>query len=303
MASRVFYLGSAVLLTLWACGSDETTGAESAQTGTGATSSSNTTGSSDGGSGTGGTPEPMCPHMGPDIIDPTTLPACPTTMCAGGARCVPTTLIPPEYLMQLADCDADNKCVPDDFIKTNGNFIPDTCTSIAGAEGRCISECLVAVAAQADMLPADTCPEFQRCAPCYDPITGEATGVCELSCDPGPTQPPVTLPTCCDGLGTCVPAGLVPPEQQMSLPADTCPVDANMYLCAPTQAITDPNWMPEACETDIPLFGGEPGVCLPGCLITGIQGSLVGQSTCPTDYKCAPCDDPFGGGPTGACDL
>lgn len=293
--------GALAALFVAACGgSDATPGSGTSST----TSSSSGTGAAGGGdttSTTGTGAAKPCPHEGSDVLDPGTLPVCP--MCAGGARCVPSNLIPPESAAQLGDCDADHKCVPDDFIKSGGDFIATTCTSVAGGEGRCLSECLPDIAAQAALLPVDTCPEFQRCAPCYDPITGEETGACALSCDPGPTSPPVTLPSCCMGIGTCVPKALVPPEQAASLPQDSCPKDTNDYVCAPTAFITDPSYMPDACLTESLIGGGEPGVCLPECLITGIEGALLGQSTCAAGWKCAPCTNPITGQPTGACDL
>jgi hypothetical protein len=284
-----------------ACGGDDSSFGGTEGTGAGNVGGDVGTGATmqTGGSpGTGGMPEPECPYTGPPPIDPSTLPQCP--MCAGGARCVPASLVPPENLDDLADCDANNKCVPDDLIISNGLFIPDTCDSIAGGEGRCLSECIPQVADQAALLPQSTCPQFQRCVPCYDPITAEETGSCSLSCDPGPTAPPVQLPGCCDGVGTCVPKALAG-AQGDSLPQDSCPMDANDYVCAPTVFITDPNYAPPACLTEIFLFGGEPGVCLPSCIVTGTGTGLLGQSTCQNNEKCAPCNDPFSGDPTGAC--
>jgi len=292
MIPRMLCLGSVAAILLWACGSEET-GATGTATGTGAASVS-TVGS--GGNGSGGEEQPPpCPYEGPDIIDPTTLEVCP--MCAGGARCIPANIIPAEFADFLADCDAMSKCVPDDFLKTQGNFIPPTCTSIAGNEGRCLSECLPDVAAQSALLPQDTCPEFQRCVPCFNPITSEETGSCTLSCDPGPMSEPMPLPTCCDGIGTCVPKALVPPEQADSLPPDTCPVDMNDYVCAPTAAVQDPNYMPPVCDSG--LFG--EGRCLPDCLVTGFQGVIIGQGDCADElYDCVPCEVPIIG-ETGAC--
>ena len=301
-------VGAGALVLACSCGDDEEADGNSG--GSGASSTTEGSGGEPGTgggdpTGTGGTGnvEPECPHTGDDVLDPTTLPVCPVELCGGGARCLPTSLIPPDFLDQLADCDPDHKCVPDEFIKTGGDFIPTTCTSIAGGEGRCLSECLPELQAQVDSLPPDICPEFQRCAPCFDPVTAEETGACSLSCDPGPTTRPVLLPDCCNGIGTCVPKASIPPEQAEQLPPDSCPMDANDYVCAPDVFVSDPNYMPEPCETEIIIGGGEPGVCLPACLITGFQGSLLGQSTCDDDWKCAPCDDPLTGEPTGACDL
>jgi hypothetical protein len=297
---RVLGFGLFAALLVAACGDEGSDAVAASGAGAGTSASGPGSGGSTTSSGEGGS-EPMCPHEGPDVLDPSTLEVCP--MCAGGARCVPASLIPAEYLDQLADCDDTNKCVPDDFIKTNGNFIPQKCTSVAGGEGRCLSQCLGPVAEQAALLPQDICPEFQLCAPCYDPLTGEESGACSLSCDPGPTEPPVMLPKCCGGIGTCVPKALVPPAQADALPQDRCPMDQNDYVCAPDAFISDPNYMPDACVTDTIIGGGEPGVCLPDCLITGWESFLIGQSSCPDDWSCAPCDNPLTGEPTGACDF
>jgi hypothetical protein len=294
MVSRIAYVGAMAALTLWACEPEAENGS------VGPTSSPSATSSGAGGSHSGGSGgmEPMCPHMGPDVIDPTTLPPCPTTICAGGGRCLPTALIPPEYHSQLTDCDAENKCLPDEFIKTRGYFIAQTCTGIVGNEGRCMSECLPEISARAAFMPVDICPPHHRCAPCFDPVTGGESGVCSLTCDPGPTTDPVVLPGCCNGLGTCVPKAFFPTALGDRLPADSCPVDTNDYVCAPTQTIADPIAMPQACLTEV---GGEPGACLPACLAAGFSSGTLGQSTCATDYLCAPCLDT--GNPTGACDL
>src|SRR5262245_22942412 len=73
-----------------------------------------------GGGGTDATEPPdggteACVHTGPPILDPAILPVC--DLCTG-AHCVPSGLVPEEQRDRLADCDADNKCVPDLFIET-----------------------------------------------------------------------------------------------------------------------------------------------------------------------------------------
>ena len=109
---------------------------------------------------------------------------------------------------ELADCPAPNtgsKCVPDDFIRTGGDYVPPTCSSVAGAEGRCLSKALPEVKSQATLLPRATCDADELCVPCFNPLDRSDTGACHLSCDPGPTNGPTGLPACCDGRGTCVP--------------------------------------------------------------------------------------------------
>ena len=175
--------------------------------------------------------EPECPYQGPSPLDPTTLPACPNCS-TGGAHCLPNGLVPADFVSQLDACDADSLCVPDYFIETTGLFIPPTCESVGGTEGRCLNRCIPEVAEQADLLPTDICADHEVCVPCYDPLTAEPTGSCELSCDPGPVEPPGTLPKCCGGNGTCVPPSAAG-AQADKLGEDECPQDGGQLLCAP----------------------------------------------------------------------
>jgi hypothetical protein len=161
------------------------------------------------------------------------------------------------------------------------------------------------VAAEGDKLPQDICREHQRCVPCYDPLSSEPTGACELSCDPGAVEGPQPLPKCCDGAGTCVPpesAG----DQADRLGEDECPQDGGVLLCAPDVFVNDPNWKPQSCETGlISSFFGEqykPGACLPECL-PDVDSFLIGQNDCDAGFKCAPCLTPPFGTPSGACEL
>jgi hypothetical protein len=253
--------------------------------------------------GTGAPPEPECPYTGAPPIDPETLPPCPECS-AGGAHCVPTSLVPADQQSQLGDCDAQSKCVPDEFIETNGLFIPQTCASVFGAEGRCLSRCLPSVAEQADSLPQDVCAPEDVCVPCYSPLDQMPTGACALSCDPGPTEPPAALPKCCGGQGTCVPAEAAG-EQADQLGEDECPQENGALLCAP-DVFLDPTYQPPSCTTGLisDFFGEEygPGACLPDCL-PAVDNFLLGQDDCPDGSICAPCLEPPFGEPSGACDL
>ena len=267
--------------------------------------SGETTGGENGTSGqttTGGGTEPECPHEGPPVLDANTLDVCPT--CNGGARCLPSSLVPPEFSDQLGDCDADNKCVPDLFIETGGEFIPPTCDSVGGVEGRCLSECLPQVAEQAANLPQSSCGAYEKCVPCYDPLDGTETGSCSLSCDPGPTEPPQQLPKCCDGIGTCVPSSAVPPDKLDKLQQDVCP--PGDLVCAPDVFVNDPNYSPASCQTSLlsSVLGSEygPGACLPAC-INGVDNFMVQEDGCGAGFKCAPCLEPPFGTPSGACEL
>jgi hypothetical protein len=253
----------------------------------------------DGGGGGGAPPPAECPYEGAPIIEPDTLPACPS---CGGGHCVDAGLVPDELEPQLASCGGAELCVPDDFIRTAGSFVPDTCESVAGLEGRCLSTCLPDVAEQADLLPS--CGLDMVCVPCFDPIEGTETGACSLSCDPGPSGGAATLPECCEGMGACVPASAVPPDQIDALGQDVCP-DGQDLVCAPTELI-DGTFQAQECQAFWVsfLFGDdfEQGACLPACL-AAVDNFLLGQDDCPDNYKCAPCLDPLTGEPSGACDL
>jgi hypothetical protein len=250
----------------------------------------------------GGFGSGTCPHTGPDLVDPTALPA-----CGNGAHCLSAVLVPDDMLARLADCPAPNtgsKCVPDPFIRAGGNYVPPTCDSVAGAEGRCLSTALPEVAEQAELLPQSTCEANHLCVPCFSPLDSTETGACRLSCDPGPSEGPTQLPACCDGRGTCVPASAAG-ENADQLGEDECPEDEGL-LCAPNVFLEEGGFTPPSCETGLiqVIFGEEfaEGACLPECL-PAVDNFLIGQDGCDEGFKCAPCLNPLTGEPSGACEL
>ncbi len=252
-------------------------------------------GASGGAGGAGGQAD--CPHQGPPLVDPAQFVACPSYVCGGGAHCVPNALVPPDVAGFLAACNDEMKCVPDPFIETLGNFLLAPCTSVLGLEGRCISGCIPQVAESAAYLEQGSCDAYELCAPCFDPLSGEPTGLCTLTCDAGPVDPaPAPAPTCCShDEGTCVPGELVPPDQQGALAQDKCPEAGQ--LCVPSEML-DPLFTATPCEPDILLqmLGIDDGACLPEC-VDGVKN--IGAGSCPAGYKCAPCEAL--GQSTGAC--
>lgn len=227
----------------------------------------------------------------PPVIEPSTLPS-----CGADAHCVDAALAGDQAAM-LAKCDDGVKvCVPDTFIRTGGKFTPATCKSVAGAEGRCLSTVIPQVAAQAALLPQDTCGANEKCTPCFDPLTGAATGACSLSCDTGPTSQAQPLPSCCDGRAKCVPATSIPDDQESRLEEDSCEDDAPGSLCVPNELIANGPF--PACNANSFLLGNYTGVCLSDCLDFGIQGVALARGNCQSGYKCAPCVQ--NGQPTGA---
>lgn len=231
----------------------------------------------------------------PALIEPSTLPE-----CAADAHCLSSGLVPAEMAAQLATCGGGTDlCVPDDFIRTGGKFLPATCSSAGGAEGRCLSEALPAVAEQKDLLPQDICAPTERCSPCFNPLDGSDTGACRLACDEGPQAAPVTFASCCEGKAVCVPTASVPEDQQGQLGEQECEdLTGADDLCVPNEIVAGGPF--PACTASGLLTGDYTGVCLADCLEYGIQGLAVKQGSCADDYRCAPCVNPLSGEPTGA---
>jgi hypothetical protein len=242
-------------------------------------------------------PPDTCPHMGPPVLDPSTLPSCDP---AGGAHCLDKSLVPAAMASQLATCPT-GLCVPDDFIKAGGNFIPATCRSLNDAEGRCLHEAIPQVAMQLSQLPQSTCASYERCVPCYNPLDSTATGACKLSCDPGPKEAPKPFAQCCSKNGAtqgrCIPTAQIPMSEQNNLSAHEC---TGATLCVPSEMIPA-SFMPTACTGNGFLTGQYTGVCLSKCLHYGfIQQLGIDHGTCDDLHDCAPCKNPLTGQPTGA---
>ena len=300
-------LSSFTLAAIASCGGDaDTSGTSSGKADGGPDSSADGSGAAAGMGGVGGTAGAAgtagsaggpgdCVHTGPPLIDPTTLPECP--LC-DNARCVPTALVPADAVDLLADCEGGMaKCVPDEFVATGGNFLLESCRSLNDSEGRCVSLCVPQVASQASFLPQSTCADDERCAPCFDPRTGEPSGACGLACDPGATEPPVTFDKCCGSIGSCVPTSAVPVDLQSLLGADTC--TGADQLCAPDQ-FADSTFTPMPCRS----VNDSEGRCIPDCIPEiAAQASLLPKDVCPDQHLCAPCFDPTTGMDTGSCTL
>jgi len=253
--------------------------------------------------GSGGMSSPdggMCiPHTGNPVVDPSVLDACGE---CGAAHCLPSGFLTAEQASMLADCPTGgDKCVPDLLIETGGMFLLEVCESLAGVEGRCLSTCVPQVSEQAARLPKDVCEDGELCAPCFDPITGLATGACSQSCDPGPAEEPLVFAGCCDNgadenIGSCVPLALVPEDQRTLLGQDSC---EGTDLCAPV-TIAAGAYQPVECEGP----GGAEARCLAACLPDiAAQADRLVRGSCAQGELCAPCYDPLTGASTGACEL
>jgi hypothetical protein len=236
-----------------------------------------------------------CVHTGPPLVNVREFDKC--TLC-DNARCIPDELVGATYAGNLADCPNEGeKCVPEMYIQTGGFFLLESCRSLNDAEGRCVSLCIPDIAEQEDRLPQDECEDDERCAPCYDPITGEDTGACTVSCDEGPTEQPVIFDACCDEIGSCISSDYVDVELQGRLPKEKC---ADGELCVPNAFTDAGGFVPESCVSP----GGGEGRCLPTCLPeVAEEADRLLRDICPEDHLCVPCYDPLTGEETEACGL
>jgi hypothetical protein len=217
-----------------------------------------------------------------------------STCCGGQARCLPVGLVPAGQRSMLAqgDCATEHLCVVQSLIDEHA---PRGCTAFGELEGRCLSTCIPVVSAQLDRLTRASCLDTERCVPCFDPFSGEATGACSLPSDPGPVRPKELFDTCCGGGGFCLPSSLVSAEQQANVVQATCQA---AQLCTP-KALIDAV-APSSCVS----LGGLEGRCLSDCLpFVARQGERLPRSDCAGDQRCAPCFDPLSGQSTGACSL
>ena len=256
----------------------------------------------------GGEDDPVeCPYDGEPLIDVDELDECGS---CGDSHCMDAELlgsIDTELTDRLASCNGgDGLCVPDEFLESFGQSVPQSCESLEGMEGRCLSTCLPEVQGLDTYLPVDVCDSGEKCVPCFDPLNGgEPTGACEIACDvgPDPAEEPVVFDECCSGNGTCVPADLAG-ESALFLGQDVCPPGED-FVCAPNEYIEGPI-EPAHCQSSS-FFAVGSGRCLPSCIpIVGTVSIALLQDSCASTQVCVPCEVniPFVGViPTGACVL
>jgi len=320
------------------CGGSPSSGGVTSS-GSGSSGAGSTTGNSAGGNsdlGEGVTIS-ICEGAHPPNIPPASFPSCAPIAGCGVSRCVPIGALPkadpsihtqgvPADLLQKCG-DGNSVCVPDEYIKTYGEFLPKTCKSLGGVEGRCISTCVPQVNGLMDALPKDVCGDAERCAPCYNPNDGSDTQACRQGCDTGPSAETTAdkdkhVFETCQTDGRCVPKEIVPPPLASRLVQTTCSdPDA---VCAPVVKSQNLKYNFASCvpgsfsavtgapnadaQCNITQYGG----CIPKWIMdlsNPLEEMFMAQTTCPDGYLCAPCHDPLlpdptnpsGQTPTGAC--
>lgn len=222
----------------------------------------------------------------------------PTACCADAGVCVASALLSTEERsLYGADGCADGAlCALTAYADTS--HVAASCRSHADGEGRCLPSCLPLVAERADDLPAADCGAGELCAPCFDPLTGEATGACSVGSDE-PAEAATLYAGCCDLGGTdrgrCIPPAALDTAND-GLPQDTC---ATGETCVPDPWAADPTATMTPCTTAGTTGSGASGACVPDCLASLFDADVLAQSTCGSGEVCAPCMD--GGSDTGVC--
>lgn len=218
--------------------------------------------------------------------------------------CVPPEILDERQAKALAQgpCDSGKVCAPE--LLSEADYIPPTCESVAGAEGRCLSTCVGLVQKESALLPQDTCDADQLCAPCYDPRTGEETGACTINGDEATEDAVVFDTECCGTTGLCVPGAAVPDQFVGLLPQDACDAEGADWVCAPKVKLNDLEAALPSCTAGT----GNAGACVPECIADkqiaedASRSSWFSQDTCDAGWTCAPCEDPSSGTKTGACE-
>lgn len=234
------------------------------------------------GTGTGAATNPAanlaCPQTDP-ILDPGGF---QQLECTAGMYCVDTSLVG-ALASKLAKC-SKGVCAPSKSVLRGGMYIPPTCKSTGGFEGRCSNVGVPDIAAQKSLLPKDICDDNELCAPCFDPRDGSDTGACKQAPCDAPKNPPQTFAACCGGRAHCVPSSAVPASSASNLGADSCSGDTP--LCAPNELIPMPNVQIKQCAH---TFGLLPGICVSKCALPGAPLQTFLQADCQDDELCAPC--------------
>lgn len=229
-----------------------------------------------------------CPYTGAPIdTSAFSQDSCPT-----GLLCVGRDLVPADQASQLPSC-SKGLCAPKKSVAAAGMFLPKTCRSVGSLEGRCLAAGLPAIAKQTTLPRAD-CDADEKCAPCFDPFTGQPTGACtSVACDK-PAEPAKTFAKCCGGKGSCVPNALVPAGDRDNFDDEAAGCVKRQELCLPTELATGNLKAARACSfagvdvLGIPIAPAFKGACIANCFDTFPEPP---QANCAGGTACVPCDE------------
>ena len=220
--------------------------------------------------------------------------------CSGAGTCVPTSSVRDQYIEKVSQDTCGNAlmCVPTGLAESQ-KYVPPSCRSYGQIEGRCLPSCLPDVAKRAGRLLQDGCAEANLCVPCFDPVTSESTGACDVGGDHGPREAPTPFAACCGDQGRCVPASIIEAHARKNLGADSCE-PATDSLCVPNVWVENQSAKPSTCRA----HGNLEGRCLSECLPeVASRAEHLNVDSCQTGQRCVPCFDPITGEPNDACTL
>lgn len=207
----------------------------------------------------------------------------PRDKCEEELRCLPN-------MREIAAAEGGDAGMPMAFPACRVSF-PGAPPEFPDYEGRCLPTCFATQNPIAARLQQSTCNAGELCAPCFDPLTGNSTGSCELQGDAPKDAPPTPFAECADGHGYCVPA-FAAGMQAGQLAQLTC---AAGELCGPKNKVADPNACFARCDAG--TFGA--GACVPGFLAS-VGAGILPRGECEEGMVCGPCE--LFGMRTGVCD-
>lgn len=196
-----------------------------------------------------------------------------TCSSEGELRCLPN-------MREIAASESDVDAGPARAFAACRVSFPGAPADFPDYEGRCLPSCFAAANPLAARLSQATCSSSEKCAPCFDPLTGKSTGSCELQGDKPSEPPPEAFAECADGQGYCVPA-FAAGMQASQLAQLTC---KEGELCGPKNKVADPS----ACfaHCDAGSFG--PGACVPSFLAS-VGAGILPRADCEEGMVCGPC--------------
>jgi hypothetical protein len=240
---------------------------------------------------------------------PAQTPAVCRAALGGEGRCLPSCLLGiAEQAAQLEQgaCAAGELCAPcfdprdgkdTEACRTPGDEPRDPPMQLAeccDGLGRCIEEDSLAPEQRASLAGLGceaSCAGGHACVPCFDPITGEPSGVCSSRDE----EPKGRARACCEGLGSCLPEALIAKGDRERLPVDRCSGSEDQ-LCVPSAWLSSEP--PATCRAP----GRLEGRCFPSCLPeVAERNEQLTQSNCREHELCLPCFDPLTGADTEAC--
>ena len=237
------------------------------------------------------------------------------TACGDGAgHCYPKSKTPGASAMAACPNAGPNAgpnetevCVEDAILTAGGGKLKSCKVAVlSNAAGACIALGTMPEGSDKEQAKAnlkrDVCAEGELCAPCTNPLQGNAdTGICnavgvsDSDCGASTgdtsktTEPAKPAPTCCGGKGTCLASA---GDTTKDLKQDSC---TEGLVCAPASLVSN-----KATKCNGGLLG--KGICMDGCfndMLKSVGSIFLGQDVCGAGESCVPCTFASGMAPDG----